>query len=399
MTGSLRSHLQIGIGLLVLGAGLAICILLSARLGSRPAASEAGPVEIANDFSSFTDELTTQPGDLRPNEPAKLTFAVKDGLGKLVGDFEIVNTKPMHLVVVSEDLSFFNHIHPEANPDGTYSVETMFPWGGRFKAFLDYTPSGGGAQIGRNDISVDGPPHKPVQLVADKPYQKQFGDLRIRMSCDKPYRTDEALRMSFEVWDSKTGKPVTDLQPYLGAWAHFVIISEDGEEFLHAHPLEMIPDQSGAVSSGGPAALGGPKVTTRAVFPKAGLYKLWAQFQRKNSVTTADFAIKVESSYSQQQTLTAQISEAGVQEAQVTVNANGYDPPRVKLRKGTPARIVFTRTDDNNCAGEVVFRELGIRQTLPVGIPVAVEFMPKKDGQYTFTCGMNMLRGALIVAQ
>ena len=397
MMGSLRSYLQVGIGLLVLGAGLTMCVLLSARLGSGPAASQTGPVEMANDFSSFTEELTTQPADVRPNDPARLTFTLKDGLGRLVTDFEIVHTKPMHLVIVSEDLSFFNHIHPEANPDGTYSVETRFPWGGRFKAFLDYTPSGGGPQIGRNDISVDGPPHQPVQLTAEKQHRKQIGDMRIGMSADKPFRTDEAIKLSFEVSDSKTGKPLTDLQPYLGAWAHFVVISEDGKEFLHAHPLEAIPDQTAAVS-GGPTPRGGPKVTTRVVFPKPGLYKLWAQFQRNDAVTVADFVIRVDSSYGQQQTVAARASkDDGVEEVHVTVNANGYDPARVKFKKGIPARIVFTRSDDNNCASEVVFRELGIRQTLPVGIPVAVEFMPKKEGQYTFSCGMNMLRGTLMV--
>jgi plastocyanin domain-containing protein len=69
----------------------------------------------------------------------------------------------------------------------------------------------------------------------------------------------------------------------------------------------------------------------------------------------------------------------------------------VTLRAGTPARITFRRTTDKTCGTEVVFPSLDITGALPLNQPVQIEFTPAKAGDIAFACGMNMLRGTVVV--
>ena len=81
----------------------------------------------------------------------------------------------------------------------------------------------------------------------------------------------------------------------------------------------------------------------------------------------------------------------------VVVSENGYEPARVTLRAGTPARITFVRTTDKTCGTEVVFPSLNIKRALPLNEPVVIEFTPAKSGDIAFACGMGMLHGTVVV--
>ena len=96
-------------------------------------------------------------------------------------------------------------------------------------------------------------------------------------------------------------------------------------------------------------------------------------------------------------TLDARSVVMPVQDVGVTVTETSFDPPRITLRAGAPARITFTRTSDKTCATAVVFPSLNIRRDLPLNVPVAIEFTPHKAGEITFVCGMNMLKGLVVV--
>ncbi len=86
-----------------------------------------------------------------------------------------------------------------------------------------------------------------------------------------------------------------------------------------------------------------------------------------------------------------------VQARKVVVNEKGYEPAKVTLRTGAPARITFLRTTDKTCGTEVVFPSLNIKRALPLNEPVAIEFTPQKTGDIAFGCGMNMLKGFIVV--
>ena len=81
----------------------------------------------------------------------------------------------------------------------------------------------------------------------------------------------------------------------------------------------------------------------------------------------------------------------------VTVSSEGYQPESIQVKKGQPVKLAFYRADADNCGGEVVFPKLNIKKKLPVGKTVPIEFTPQESGELAFTCGMDMMRGKVIV--
>lgn len=92
--------------------------------------------------------------------------------------------------------------------------------------------------------------------------------------------------------------------------------------------------------------------------------------------------------------------ENGVQTADVTVGPRGFQPSNLTLKAGVPARLTFTRTVENTCATQVQIPDFDIGKTdLPLNEPVTIEFTPAEAGSYTFSCGMNMMKGTLNVTR
>jgi plastocyanin domain-containing protein len=87
----------------------------------------------------------------------------------------------------------------------------------------------------------------------------------------------------------------------------------------------------------------------------------------------------------------------GVRVVELTVTGNGFEPSKVKVRKGEKVRLVVTRKTQRTCATEIVIRDAGINTPLPLDKAVAVEFTPTKTGELRYTCGMGMIGGTLFV--
>ncbi len=92
----------------------------------------------------------------------------------------------------------------------------------------------------------------------------------------------------------------------------------------------------------------------------------------------------------------AQIGEGGVQEINVTVKG-GYSPNVIVVKENQPVRLNFYRDETASCSETVVFSDFGIAKDLPPFKTTPIEFTPDKTGEFNFVCGMNMLRGKLIV--
>ena len=86
----------------------------------------------------------------------------------------------------------------------------------------------------------------------------------------------------------------------------------------------------------------------------------------------------------------------GVQQIQVVVQG-GYSPDRIEVKRGRPVRLLFRREESTACTEQVIFGDFGVSAMLPQGQTVPVEFTPDKAGEFTFHCGMNMVRGKLVV--
>lgn len=92
-------------------------------------------------------------------------------------------------------------------------------------------------------------------------------------------------------------------------------------------------------------------------------------------------------------------AQAKAQTAKVVVTEQGFEPAKVSMQAGTPARMTFLRTTDKTCGTEVVFPSLKIKRALPLNEPVVIEFTPAKTGEIAFACGMSMLHGTVVVVQ
>jgi hypothetical protein len=188
-----------------------------------------------------------------------------------------------------------------------------------------------------------------------------------------------------------------DLEPYLGAWAHVMILSKDGSEFIHAHPLDdaatMIDNNPWQHSHAtpGPSPLA---IETVTGFRKPGIYRMWAQFQRQGKVITIPFTIDILPTAKTSMPVTIIPPDA----IRIDVSTAGFSPARISAAAGKLSTLAFIRNDARSCANAVVFPELGIRKDLPVGETVLVEIPASESGrELHFACGMNMYRGSVLI--
>ena len=94
---------------------------------------------------------------------------------------------------------------------------------------------------------------------------------------------------------------------------------------------------------------------------------------------------------------TATVGSTGVQEIKVTVKG-GYSPDVISVRKGVPVRLSFYRDETASCSEQVKLPDFGVIRDLPAFKTTSVEFTPEHDGEFSFSCGMNMMRGRIVVS-
>ena len=258
---------------------------------------------------AFSIDFKSEPGEIKAGTPATLVFTVKDRQGGVVKDLQIVHEKPMHLLVVSKDLAEFYHVHPEQSADGSYRVSHAFPNGGEYKLYADFTPQNAAQVVEQIDLKVAGDERAKVPLQEDANFTKAVEGLKVVMKPDAKIQAGKDVMLNFQIFDAASNKPATDLQNYLGELAHFVIISEDMKDFVHAHPMgkgeKMNDMKTGGEKAGDHNADGHShstmegtvtkpsqsEVAAHTAFPRAGLYKVWAQFQRGGKVITVPFVV------------------------------------------------------------------------------------------------------------
>jgi hypothetical protein len=192
-----------------------------------------------------------------------------------------VHEQPLHLFIVSRDLAFFAHIHPEQRSDNTFEVRHDIP-AGEYMVIADFLPEGGTPQTVQRAIvtpGYDAIGRAPaLALRPTGPVPVQTGDVAVTMDAND-LAVGKVASLRFTIKDSLTGAPVTDLEPYLAAPAHALLASSDLTFATHGHP------------EGTDA--GGPVVTFEFLMPAPGPYKLWLQVQRRGRVQTLPFVFDV----------------------------------------------------------------------------------------------------------
>ncbi|MDQ0199990.1 hypothetical protein [Neobacillus ginsengisoli] len=217
-------------------------------------------------------------GNPESGKPILLNIQVNNKDGQSINDFDVQHEKLMHLIVVSQNLSYFNHIHPDYKGKGLFTVTPNFPSGGEYKLYADFVPKGASKTVKSDVVTVAGNNVKTIPLTEDKELTKVVDGKEVTLKFDHLMNGMD-LTMTFTIKDAKTKQPITNLQPYLGAVGHVVAISADTETYLHIHPI----DEKAT----------GPDAKFMTSFPKSGLYKIWGQFQQDGKVFTVPFTINV----------------------------------------------------------------------------------------------------------
>ena len=100
--------------------------------------------------------------------------------------------------------------------------------------------------------------------------------------------------------------------------------------------------------------------------------------------------------FSRGKAVAATAGASGVQEVRVIVKG-GYTPDTIVVRAGTPVRLQFYRDETADCSERLVLEDFGIDVPLPAFQTTSVEFTPPAAGEFRFRCGMNVLKGLLVV--
>lgn len=253
-----------------------------------------GPGSVNNNLPvqshrSYEVEMVSTLNDMRPNQSTKIAYKIKDDQGGVLKDFDVVHEKVMHFIVVRKDLKYFQHIHPSFDTtSGEFEIPVTFAADGEYRAFADFTPST--SQVGPDGNKLPVTIYKDIRVGNLSNYKplpiggtegvKTYGDYQVTIvpsSGSLVSKNDQ--NFDFEI--KKDGELVTNLETYLGALGHTVVLQEGDLQFIHAHATQKSTDpQTG-------------KVNFAITFPEAGNYKLFSQFQHEGKIITSDFVVGV----------------------------------------------------------------------------------------------------------
>ncbi|MEU6988543.1 hypothetical protein ABZ946_34885 [Streptomyces sp. NPDC046324] len=275
------------------GAAYGVGSLVSpVAAGSEPAANSGHAEAAHSDHGSYADppagglqvseagytfDLKTP--SLTAGSRSELRFAIRDRNGRQVTAYQREHDKELHLILASRDLVTYRHLHPVRAADGTWTTPVSLPDAGSYRVFADFAPAAKGTKnltLGA-DLAASGP-YKPAEL--PKPSRTVTVDgYTVTLSGSLLPGVSSKLELNV----SMNGRPVTDLQPYLGAYGHLVALRAGDLAYLHVHP-------NGEPGDG--ATKPGPGISFTASAPSTGTYRLFLDFQHNGTVRTAAFTVQ-----------------------------------------------------------------------------------------------------------
>ncbi|MBU2110439.1 MAG: hypothetical protein KKE65_02155, partial [Actinobacteria bacterium] len=227
-----------------------------------------------NGYTLALSNDTSVAGDDRP-----LTFTITGPDGSPVTDYDVEHEKKLHLIAIRRDFSGFQHVHPSLDDDGVWTTDLdLTP--GTWRIFADFKASGADALTLGTDLAVTGD-FEPVEPAAEN-RTATVGDYKVTLDGDLSAGAGAGADAKLTLSVTKNGEPVTDLQPYLGAYGHLVALRGGDLAYLHVHPDGTPGDGS---------TQPGPDVVFYAAVPSAGTYHLYLDFQHDGVVRTASFTV------------------------------------------------------------------------------------------------------------
>jgi hypothetical protein len=256
------------------------------------AGDEAEEADAVRGLSAREDglELVLDRRRFEPAQPGELSFRITEGKGTLTR-FEREHQRELHLIVVRDDLTGFQHLHPRMAANGTWSTPLTLPEAGTYRVFADFNSDGASYTLAR-DLTVAGQAER-VELPLQHTETTTDTGYEVGVEGELAGAGEEAM-LSFNVL--RDGEPVA-VEPYLGADGHLVALREGDLAYLHVHPLTGGEgDEHGAEEEGGhgegtePA---GDAISFMTEFPTEGSYRLFLQFKHAGEVHTAAFTREI----------------------------------------------------------------------------------------------------------
>lgn len=221
--------------------------------------------------------VKSMPETIRPGASIEISVSPRAGDSSMIKAFEPTHEKLAHLIIVRKGLDLFAHLHPELDSDGNFKANYTFPESGTYHLFLDYKAKGELPSTARSELKFEGIPRVAEPLKNNIPGEIASDDLRAFVS----HRTSGSEQiLAFKISD-KDNKPVDNLEPYLGAMGHLVVLSGDASQYVHAHPVSQTGEKN--------------LVEFEVHYPNPGIYKGWGQFQRNGKVHTIPVVMEVPS--------------------------------------------------------------------------------------------------------
>ena len=254
-------------------------------------------MELQAKNNSITDEFVVKieafPKQIHPAQKTKFKFMIlHPRTGEPVKQFNVMHEKLFHLFVISHNFTNFEHLHPALQSDGSFIVEAILPSAGLYHFYCDISPVGGVAQVSHqilvtSEFKADAAALK-AKLKSEDQYSKTVSGINFSLDFTPSHpMAGQPSALWYKLTDAITGEPISDLQPFLGAWGHTIIVSEDASNYLHSHPVEaaktLMPGQSLAT------------IFFETFFPQPGKYRIWTQFKRHEQIVTVSFDLTVSS--------------------------------------------------------------------------------------------------------
>jgi hypothetical protein len=213
--------------------------------------------------------LAVSDPELARGRTERLRFRIVNATGETVRDFDIEHTKRMHVIVARRDLTGFQHLHPEQERDGSWSLRLNLDDAGSYRLFADFSHEEQKTTLA-TDLRVDGAADlRPLPAPGPTAISDSGYDIQLDAAEAKPGKETE---LSFAI--SRGGRPITP-EKYLGAGGHLVALREGDLAFLHVHPTD---DHTASFA---------------ATFPTQGRYRLFLQFKHEGRIHTVAFTQEV----------------------------------------------------------------------------------------------------------
>lgn len=252
--------------------------------GSAPTTAPATPPQptgLAAEVDGYRLTLLTPRPPAGPGTEIRFTIAGPDGMP--VTSYQTAHDKQLHLIVVRRDLAGFQHVHPTLDiATGVWTTRLDTARAGTYRVFADFLPAGrdDGLVLG-TDLAVAGD-FDPADPATDDDRQADVAGYRIVLSGD--LRAGRSGTLTATV--TRDGRPVTDLDPYLGAYGHLVALRQSDLAYLHVHPEGHPGDGS---------TTPGPTIDFGVDVPTSGVYRLFLDVSHDGTVLTVPFTLVVSS--------------------------------------------------------------------------------------------------------